>query len=105
LRDDKAALPLSNLATVQAVRVPPWVFDGRIRSALQTVSRFLYGFPKTYRLSGAEMVHLYTAGEDTLTIGIKAGCSSTTVAKILRTLGVTIRKPGYGRPARNYRTD
>jgi hypothetical protein len=69
------------------------------------MSRFLYGFPKTYRLSGAEMVHLYAAGEDALTIGIKAGCSSTTVVKIVRTLGVTIRKPGYGRPTRRYLVD
>lgn len=69
------------------------------------MTRYLYGFPKTYRLSGEEMARLYAAGEDALTIGIKAGCCNGTVLKILRAHGVTIRKPGFGRPTRSYLAD
>lgn len=59
----------------------------------------------TYRLTDAEMVRLYAAGEDAMTIGLKAGCSNTTVIKILRNAGVTIRTRGCGRAKRSYRAD
>lgn len=52
--------------------------------------------PRT--LSDEEIVALYASGTDSDSIGFRAGCSGTTVLKIVRDAGEPIRAAG-GRPA------
>lgn len=50
-------------------------------------------------LTDAEIVELYAAGADALSIGMRAGCCDTTVRNLVRAAGGVVRPRG-GRPRR-----